>query len=319
MESERRVVKSHSKAVATKSVATKSVATKSVTTKPVESKRVKISSMPNISDQLAAFTSNSRSTNKLVKKSSKTSTRSLNKIEINNENENKNDNESNKSQEEQNIKSQQDSDTNRIDDNEINGTNETNDDTTIVKSVNARNTKKIAKKGKMHFNFKKNKSGTYSIYNGKWKRINYKLIEAYLPFGVEVYNDISILNVYFRILTNSYHHNFLVLMREMDAQFQSLKNNKMTPFDLTDLEYQNIIKENHFVNNEGDEDMRYFMRCHLATSVKIHSKSFFGNYDKKALKGKRCNIRFDIGSIHMHPETKIYGCTLYITDIEVIN
>lgn len=173
----------------------------------------------------------------------------------------------------------------------------------------------VVEREKTHFNFRRNKTGTYSIYNDAWKRISKHIRNVYLPFGVESYNGTEILNVTTKILDN-YQHNFFVGMREIDERMKALMD-KNVPFDLTDLEYKPIVIENHYTDNEGNPDMRYFIRAHLTAGVKIRHKSYFGNYDKKALKGKQCNITFDIGSLWTNQEK--YGCTVYITDIQVLN
>jgi hypothetical protein len=171
---------------------------------------------------------------------------------------------------------------------------------------------------KTYFRFKRNKTtGTYSIYNYKGKRISTKSSDMFLPFGLETFNNSEIMNVYFKVLDN-FHHNFLVRMREFDERLRNLPQTN-TDLDLTDLEYQPIIKENHFINAEDNEDMRYFFRCHLTAGVNIRHKSYFGNYDKKNLTGKRCNIQFDLGSLWISRENGTYGATIYITDMIVHN
>lgn len=186
-----------------------------------------------------------------------------------------------------------------------------------LKEQKAKKTVKIEKE-KTGFNYRRNKTtGTFTIYTMKWRRYTYSVGEMFLPFGLERFGDGEILNVYFKVLDN-FHHNFLVSMKEIDRRLENIPNTN-TPFDVTGMEYKPIIKENHYTNTDEMEDMRYYFRCHLAPGVQIRHKQYFGNYDKNALKGKRCDIKFDLGSIWIHNENNTYGCTIYITDIFVKN
>jgi len=199
-------------------------------------------------------------------------------------------------------------------------TNKSNEETpNIIKITEQKESKAVVKKEKINLglNFKRNKTtGTYSVLSKNNKRIRSKVKRVFLPFGLEVFGESEILNVYFKIL-NNFHHNFMVWMKEIDARLKELSN-RNTQFDLTDMEYQPIIRENHFEDAEGNKVMQYYFRTHLTPGVKINHKSYFGNYDKRALKGKQCNIEFHIGSLWLDPAGKKYGCTVYVTQIDIL-
>jgi len=188
-----------------------------------------------------------------------------------------------------------------------------------IKVKKQRAEKAVIQKEKRHFNFKRHKTtGTYAIYGSNGDRMSIFAKDVFLPFGIETYNNKSILNVSIKILDN-FHHNTIVWLREFDERMEALAGKDSYRFDLDGYEYQPVLKENHYVNKDGEDDMRYMIRTHLNNGVKITHRSFFGNYDRNNLPKKRCNMTMFIGSLWINEDDKKYGCTIYIPEIKVLN
>ena len=176
-------------------------------------------------------------------------------------------------------------------------------------------------KEKTRFAFKRNKTtGNYSIYSADGGRIMMKLLGIYVPFGLEKYNSSEIINFLLES-DNNYHYNMIVKLKDLDNELRILPT-KNIDIDLTGLEYYPIISENK--ENEDDNDInknkkavRYIIRTYLKNGAKILHSKLFGTYDKTKLKGKKCDIDLELGSIWYNE--KKYGCTLYVSAIKVTN
>jgi hypothetical protein len=182
-------------------------------------------------------------------------------------------------------------------------------------------------KEKTRFAFKRNKTtGNYSIYSADGGRIMMTLLGIYVPFGLEKYNSSEIINFLLES-DNNYHYNMIVKLKDLDNELRILQT-KNIDIDLTGLEYYPIISENK--ENEDDNDknndknknknkkaVRYIIRTYLKNGAKVLHSKLFGTYDKTKLKGKRCDIDLELGSIWYNE--KKYGCTLYVSAIKVTN
>jgi len=178
-------------------------------------------------------------------------------------------------------------------------------------------------KEKTRFAFKRNKTtGNYSIYSADGGRIMMTLLGIYVPFGLEKYNSSEIINFLLES-DNNYHYNMIVKLKDLDNELRILPT-KNIDIDLMGLEYYPIISENKESDdsNKNDNDknkkaVRYIIRTYLKNGAKILHSKLFGTYDKTKLKGKRCDIDLELGSIWYNE--KKYGCTLYVSAIKVTN
>lgn len=175
-------------------------------------------------------------------------------------------------------------------------------------------------KERTRFALKRNKTtGNYSIYSADGGRIMMKLLGIYIPFGLEKYNSSEIINFLLES-DNNYHYNMIVKLKDLDNELRILPT-KNIDIDLTGLEYYPIISENKESDNNNDDKnkkaVRYIIRTYLKNGAKILHSKLFGTYDKTRLKGKRCDIDLELGSIWYNE--KKYGCTLYVSAIKVMN
>lgn len=161
------------------------------------------------------------------------------------------------------------------------------------------------------YNFSRNKrSGYYGVRNKGNGLIFMTIKSVIMPFGVEIYNDNEIMNIWIKPYSN-YHHNIIVYLKSINDDIKNLVNDSF--FDYIDsedgLDYYNLIEE------DKEKDGHYIVRCHLNKSVKINHPDFMGNYDKHDLKGRVGDIKMHMGSVWKNAHH--YGCTMYIDRIDI--
>ena len=198
-------------------------------------------------------------------------------------------------------------------------TNDTND-TKDTKDTDVN--KKEEKPIRTNLLFKHNKTTNhYSIFNNNAKRMIFTINNIFLPFGVESYNGSDVLNIVIN-KDNNYHYNTLVILKGIDDEIRKLSSPAMCnpPIDLRNLEHYSFISKDEInkKNKKGDKvkkEVSYKVRTYLQRGLSIKHSFLIGEYDKRNLKGKKCDIVLGIGSLWF-TDTK-YGSTIYVSSIKV--
>lgn len=171
---------------------------------------------------------------------------------------------------------------------------------------------------------KTKKTGNFAILKktskpGIIERVRYVAYGVYLPFGREEYNDNLILNV---IIDNSsnYNHNLITTLKRITNTFESLKTTDQGryKYDIHDKEIYNYIKELP-IDDKFPDIKKYQLRLYLRYGVKATHIKYVGEVPYDQLKGKRCNLNLELGSMWVNNESKKYGINIYVTHIIVIN
>lgn len=177
------------------------------------------------------------------------------------------------------------------------------------------------------------KTGNFSIMkktaNGTLIRAKYCISNVLFPFGKEYYNNNIILNGEFYNSTN-YNYNITVTLNNIVNDFISLKDtnygiykyniNDKTFFSFLEKIDNDIISENSDNNIMGEEKYdKYRIRLHVKYGAKVTHIKYVGELTYDQLKGRRCNIDIELGSMWINENTKKYGINVYVTHITVLN
>jgi hypothetical protein len=159
------------------------------------------------------------------------------------------------------------------------------------------------------FIFKKNKNNNYTILSKRGKRIRFKLKGIYIPFGIEQYNDKSIINFLLdpSKQKDNNNHNNIVNLKKYIKYFIKLKDEQY--FDFEDKDFYNFLTE--------EDNDRLLLRTYLGNGIRITKKNLIGEYDIKtiSLKNKIVNVKFEFGSLWYNNSIKKYGINIFATDI----
>lgn len=172
------------------------------------------------------------------------------------------------------------------------------------------------------FILKRNKkTGNYTIlkkYSGNQvKRISLNIDDVYLPFGREHYNNKLLLNGIINDSTNYNRNNIVTLQRIIDT-FIFLR-------DTDDGKYKYNINDKKFfsfLKDEPGEDTdikKYRLRLYIKYGAKVTHLRYIGELDYDQLKGKKCNLQIELGSLWVNDSTAQYGINLYVTHIKILN
>lgn len=188
------------------------------------------------------------------------------------------------------------------------------------------------------------KSGNYSILrqyikNGKRSTmiIKYIIFGAYLPFGCEEYNENTIINALIDDSTNL-SHNLIVTMNKICGAFEKLKDSEvgknkygldkklffsfLKPYNQDqdqDQEREKNIKRKIDKVSEQNPVNKYQLRLYLKYGAKINHAKLVGELSASQLKGKKCNLDIELGSMWVNDKISQYGINVYITHITVLN
>lgn len=182
---------------------------------------------------------------------------------------------------------------------------------------------------------KTKKSGNYTIMRclkkpsrdteGVYEKIKYTIYGCLLPFGVEEYNESLIINVHIDDSTNM-NYNLLVTLNRVDKTFVSLAENDTLSekYGIKNKKFFHFMKQESqkapaIDSVDKKEITNYCIRLYLRYGVKaLHSKHV-GELSYDQLKGKRCNLGIELGSLWTNDTTKMYGINIYVTNITVLN
>ena len=204
------------------------------------------------------------------------------------------------------------------------------------------------------FILKKNKrSGNFSILKktskpGTVQRVKYVAYNSFLPFGKEEYNDNFILNAVINDSLNL-NHNFIVVMKRIIETFESLKDTDKGryKYGINDKKFFSYMKEvptttpltvpivpastsltkpitvSSTINindvSKKTEIRSYQFRLYLRYGVKVTHKKHVGELSYDQLRGKRCNLDLELGSMWVNADTMMYGINIHVTHITVLN
>ncbi len=168
------------------------------------------------------------------------------------------------------------------------------------------------------------KSGNYSILkkginHQNIQRIRYTVYGAYLPFGCESYKDKNILNVIINNSTNI-NHNLLVKLKRIIDTFEYLKTTSSgkNKYLIHDKTFFSFLKKMDTDDDNDTDNEKYQMRFYLKYGAKVTHTKHVGEIDYSQLKGTRCNLDIELGSMWVSEETKQYGINIFVTGLKLL-
>ena len=187
------------------------------------------------------------------------------------------------------------------------------------------------------FILKKNKqSGNFSILKkssrpGVAQRVRYVAYNALLPYGREEYNDNLILNAIINDSTNL-NHNLITTLKRIIHTFEALRDTEpgKYKYSINDKKFFSYMKEIETpYNAESDTEKtknqqnppirKYQLRLYLRYGAKVLHAKHVGELSYDQLKGKRCNLDLELGSMWVSGDTMMYGINIHVTRITVLN
>lgn len=189
------------------------------------------------------------------------------------------------------------------------------------------------------FILKRNKkTGNYSILKKGYdvRRVKYCIKNVYLPFGREYYNEKIMLNGYFDDSTN-YNRNLIITLHKIIDAFTSLKDTKSGKYkyNINDKSFFSFLKEvesdksdvgenNDEVSDTDKEEQKndtkkYQIRLYLKYGAKVTHARYIGELSYDRLKGKKCNLNVELGSMWVNEDKSQYGINVYVTHITMLN
>lgn len=169
---------------------------------------------------------------------------------------------------------------------------------------------------------KNRKTGNYSILkkinNNTIKRIRFNIKNTYLPYGKEEYNERIIINAIINN-SNNINHNIIVTLEKLIKSMENLKDTYSGKYKyfIDDKTFFSFIKK--IDNEEESNDDLYQLRLYMKYGAKVTHAKLIGELSYEQLKGKRCNLDVEIGSLWVNKDIMQYGINIYITHITVLN
>lgn len=109
--------------------------------------------------------------------------------------------------------------------------------------------------------------------------------------------------------------------------FKELRNNERLKhkYGISGKTFFSFIKESQI--NDGDKRVdlngvpikSYNVRLYARYGMKITHAKYVGELSLDQLRGKRCNMDIELGSLWVNPTTMMYGINLHIISIKVLN
>ena len=179
---------------------------------------------------------------------------------------------------------------------------------------------------------KTKKTGNYQIVKKSLnkthtEKVKYIAYNAYLPFGREEYNDNLILNAIINDSTN-YNYNLITTLKQIINTFENLKTTDVGKYkysinDKTLFSYMKELKDDTNINTNIQSNKKpikkYQLRLYLRYGAKVTHVSHVGELSYDQLKGKKCNLNLELGSMWVNNDTMMYGINIHVTHITVIN
>lgn len=161
---------------------------------------------------------------------------------------------------------------------------------------------------------KTKKTGNHMIYNKKNKRIRGKLYGVYCPYGVEEYNSNYVLNgtIY---VTNNCNGNMVLLLKKINESIRGLKDVDNNDLGLHNKTYYPFLAQKK--NKEGELIDEYNVRGYIKHGLCIRHKTMVGEVEYSQMKGKTCDIDYELGTLWRNDDTDLYGLTIYFTKITI--
>lgn len=175
------------------------------------------------------------------------------------------------------------------------------------------------------FILKRNKkTGNYSIMrkgtNNKVQRAKYTINGIYLPYGCEEYNDNLIINGIIDDSTNI-NHNLIVILNKIIDAFSLLKHTDSGKYkySINDKTFFSFIKKIDDNNDDTKREInKYQIRTYVKYGAKVTHSKFVGELAYDQLKGKKCNMDIELGSMWVNNKTMHYGINIFVTHIKVL-
>lgn len=200
-----------------------------------------------------------------------------------------------------------------------------NEDNVTSRKINNNDTSFTLRKTKKTGNFsimrcvRKGTSSKQAVY----EKVKYKIYGCTLPFGVEEYNDNYIVNA---IINNSsnINYNTICTLNRIIKTFVALKDNDIMceRYGLNGKKFFSFMKDiqqNEDSTKHTDNLERHNVRLYLRYGVKATHSKKVGEISYDQLKGRKCNLDIELGSMWVNSTTSMYGINIFITHINVLN
>lgn len=118
------------------------------------------------------------------------------------------------------------------------------------------------------------------------------------------------------------------MMRVVNT-FKELKNNERLKikYGISGKTFFSFIKEaptsandnEKRVDSNGSPIKSYNVRLYARYGMKISHAKYVGELSLDQIRGKRCNMDIELGSLWINPTTMMYGINVHIISIKVLN
>ena len=160
---------------------------------------------------------------------------------------------------------------------------------------------------------------TNTSYN---KRKSISLRNIYIPFGVEFYNNNSIINIELRRHTCNEHHNYYseISAFESDMDNKDILNNICTKGDIQ----SDIIGKGYYPNIR-DSKLGHIIRAHISTTPEVYEmvcgrdkklKNIKDRRNVSDIKNIKANVTIELGTLWISDNN--YGYMWILKSVEIL-
>lgn len=174
-----------------------------------------------------------------------------------------------------------------------------------------------------------NKNNIVNVVIDDTTNINYNLLVT-LNRLVRTFDDLKDTDVGKNKYSLSDKHFFSFMKDVTVVKKEKQNNNKRAKKDTdsgsddsdnSDNDNDNDISTstNKITEAKTNQPKKYQLRLYLRYGAKVKHAKLIGDLGYNQLKGKRCNLDIELGSMWVSNEKKQYGINIYITHITVLN
>lgn len=159
----------------------------------------------------------------------------------------------------------------------------------------------------------KNRNLLSYIITNKLKKIEINLENIYIPFGIENFNDRSIVNIEINPKIDNYHYNIFAHINAFEKSIGDLHNSKNIGFGL-----KCDISNKGYYPNIRESKSGYIMRSYINTDAKIHGmiNNVNTQLSVQNIKQTISNVKLELGILWINDNN--FGILWHLKEIEII-
>jgi hypothetical protein len=151
----------------------------------------------------------------------------------------------------------------------------------------------------------------YGLTDKKNQKIKIQLNNVFIPFGMELYNSHSILNIKLMPTKYNEHNNIVSSLLQFDSELTDVKN-------FTDTDIVNDIENKGYYPNIKKDCDDYLLRLHIYGSPEIYATRMQRKFPvaPSDIKGKLANVEIEISTLWVTDNNYGYVWTLKSVEIK---